>query len=144
MQKNMRKEPEAAKMSPATTRVPLLFWCSDSRTETGVVDLFLARSLSSLSALASPQHHRRHHHHRQPGAPNKQLRARQSKSEAFPLHAFSLRVLTARHRDAIMGNIHGYWQRVCAQADGRDELQLQRVSSVAFGVAVSGRPRRAF
>lgn len=130
-------------MSPATTRVPLLLCCSDSRTETGVVDLFLARSLSSLSALASPQHH--HHHRRhQPGAPNQQLRARQSKSEAFPLHAFSLRVLTARHRDAIMGNIHGYWQRVCAQADGRDELQLQRVSSVAFGVAVSGRLRRAF
>ena len=40
-----------------------------------------------------------------------------------------------------MGNIPGYWQRVCAQADGRDELQLQRVSSVAFGVAVSGRLR---
>ena len=37
-----------------------------------------------------------------------------------------------------MGNMHGYWLRVCAQAEGRDELQIQRVSSVAFGVAVSG------
>ena len=52
--------------------------------------------------------------------------------------ALSLQVLTARHRDAIMGSIHDYWQRVCAQAVGRDELELQRVSSVAFGVAVSG------
>ena len=37
-----------------------------------------------------------------------------------------------------MGNMHGYWLRVCAQAEGRDELQIQRVSSVSFGVAVSG------
>jgi hypothetical protein len=61
--------------------------------------------------------------------------------EAFPFQALSLQVLTARHRDAIMGNMHGYWQRVCAQAEGRDEMQIQRVSSVAFGVAVSGRLR---
>ena len=35
-----------------------------------------------------------------------------------------------------MGSMHDYWLRVCAQAEGRDELQLQRASSVAYGVAV--------
>ena len=61
--------------------------------------------------------------------------------EAFPFQALSLQVLASRHHDSIMGNMHSYWLQVCAQAEGRDELQIQRVSSVAFGVAVSGRLR---